>query len=146
MLDKTGRKIDNYNGGETSKGAMDEGQVKVAIGNWKQYGGGSQESPIAVFTGDSDNPPTHWNLKDLDGTIAYCEKIFTSDDNSKGWMKVTIPFTYNNTDEPTHIIISAASSRFGDYFTGGAGSTMYLDDIELLYDYETSQLTGPKIE
>ena len=73
--------------------------------------------------------------------------IFTQEHNDDGWMKVTLPLEYNNyTTTPTHIVISAASSRLGDYFTGGAGSTMYLDDIELLYDYETSQLTGPKIE
>ena len=128
-------------------GDYDEGQVRIAIGNWTT-GGGSKESPISIYTGDaSSTPPAHWNLQTFTGTIAYGEMIFTQEHNDDGWMKVTIPLTYNNiTATPTHIIISAASSRFGDYFAGGVGSTMYLDDIELLYDYETSQLTGPKIE
>lgn len=145
--------IDNYNGGgadDPKKGDYDEGQIKVAIGNWSHTkNGGSKECPIAVNTTDSSkNPlPAQWNLKTLDGTIAYCDMIFTQEHNDDGWMKVTLPLEYNNTATiPTHIVISAASSRLGDYFTGGAGSTMYLDDIELLYDYETSQLTGPKIE
>lgn len=139
--------IDNDGGGDLSKGEMDEGQIKVAIGKWENKYGGSAECPIAIFTGDSGNPPAHWNLKTLSGTIAYCDMIFTQEHNDDGWMKVTLPLEYNNyTTTPTHILISAASSRCGDYFTGGAGSTMYLDDIELLYDYETSQLTGPKIE
>ena len=52
------------------------------------------------------------------------------------WVKVTLKFDYKDLNKtPTHIIISAASSRCGDYFTGGVGSTMYLDDIQLLYDY-----------
>lgn len=145
--------IDNYNGGgadDPKKGDYDEGQIKVAIGNWSHTkNGGSKECPIAVNTTDSSkNPlPAQWNLKTLDGTIAYCDMIFTQEHNDDGWMKVTLPLEYNNTATiPTHIVISAASSRLGDYFTGGKGSTMYLDDIELLYDYETSQLTGPKIE
>jgi hypothetical protein len=140
-------KIDNDGGGDLSKGEMDEGQIKVAIGKWENKYGGSAECPIAIFTGDSGNPPAQWNLKTLSGTIAYCDMIFTQEHNDDGWMKVTLPLEYNNyTTTPTHILISAASSRCGDYFTGGEGSTMYLDDIELLYDYETSQLTGPKIE
>ena len=128
-------------------GEYEEGQVRIAIGNWTT-GGGSKESPISIYTGDaSSTPPAHWNLQTFTGTIAYGEMIFTQEHNDDGWMKVTIPLTYNNsTATPTHIIISAASSRFGDYFAGGVGSTMYLDDIELLYAYETSQLTGPKIE
>lgn len=127
-------------------GDYDEGQVRIAIGNWTT-GGGSNESPISIYTGDaSSNPPAHWNLKTFTGTIAYGEMIFTQEHNDDGWMKVTLPLEYNNTSAtPTHIIISAASSRFGDYFAGGY-STMYLDDIELLYDYETSQLNAPKIE
>lgn len=132
-------KVTKANGGGLNEGDMDEGQIKFAVGNWdykKNGNGGSKECPIAIDTRDSgDNPlPSQWNLKTHTGTIAYCDKIFTSNDNS--WKKVTLKFDYNNLNQiPTHIIISAASSRLGDYFTGGNGSTMYLDDIELLYDY-----------
>lgn len=141
------RKVEKANGGGLTTSDMDEGQVKVAIGNWSSSkGGGSSECPIAINTTQSNNPPAQWNLKTFEGTIAYCDMIFTQEHNDDGWMKVTLPLKYNNTSTtPTHIIISAASSRLGDYFTGGK-SSMYLDDIELLYDYETSQLTAPKIE
>ena len=142
------KQVSKANGGGLTTSDMDEGQVKVAIGTWSNTkGGGSKECPIAINTTQSSNPPAQWNLKTFEGTIAYCDMIFTQEHNDDGWMKVTLPLEYNNyTTTPTHILISAASSRCGDYFTGGEGSTMYLDDIELLYDYETSQLTGPKIE
>lgn len=142
------KQVSKANGGGLTTSDMDEGQVKVAIGTWSNTkGGGSKECPIAINTTQSSNPPAQWNLKTFEGTIAYCDMIFTQEHNDDGWMKVTLPLEYNNyTTTPTHIVISAASSRCGDYFTGGEGSTMYLDDIELLYDYETSQLTGPKIE
>lgn len=36
---------------------------------------------------------------------------------------------------PKYIIITGSASKYGDYFTGGNGSVLYLDDLELLYDY-----------
>jgi len=36
---------------------------------------------------------------------------------------------------PTYIIITASTSKYGDYFTGGNGSVLLIDDFELLYDY-----------
>ena len=118
---------------------FDKGQIKFAIGTWgkKQYGG-SDESPVAVNTA---NESTFWDIASLDETIAYCDKIFVGDGNDTGWQKVTLKFDYNsngqgsNPKNPTHIIISAASSMYGDYFEGAVGSTMYLDDIKLLYDH-----------
>ena len=45
-------------------------------------------------------------------------------------------FKYTSTQRvPTHILIVASASKYGDYFTGGNGSILYLDDLELLYDY-----------
>ena len=46
-----------------------------------------------------------------------------------------IPLKYKNlTEKPAYIIIVCSASKYGDYFTGGHGSTMYLDDFELVYD------------
>ena len=36
-------------------------------------------------------------------------------------------------------MISAAASYLGDYFTGGEGSTLYLD--ELTFEYDITKLT-----
>lgn len=127
------------------KGAWDKGQIKFAIGTWKpkekhngkQYNG-SEESPIAVNTADEG---TFFKIGELEQTVAYCEKIFEGNGTDTGWQKVTLKFDYNsngkgkNPTNPTHIIISAASSMYGDYFAGAEGSTMYLDDIQLLYDH-----------
>ena len=38
------------------------------------------------------------------------------------------------TRRPTHIVICAAASYLGDYFTGGIGSTLFVDEFELVYD------------
>ena len=51
-----------------------------------------------------------------------------------------IPFefelNYTSTSRvPKYILLTASSSKYGDYFTGGRGATLYIDDLELLYDY-----------
>lgn len=51
-----------------------------------------------------------------------------------------IPFEfeleYKSTSRiPKYILITASASKYGDYFTGGTGSILYLDDLQLLYDY-----------
>lgn len=51
-----------------------------------------------------------------------------------------IPFEfdidYKSTSRvPRYILITASASKYGDYFTGGSGSVLYLDDLELMYDY-----------
>lgn len=47
-----------------------------------------------------------------------------------------IELNYKSTSRvPTFILVTASASLYGDYFTGGAGSTLYLDDFLLGYDY-----------
>lgn len=47
-----------------------------------------------------------------------------------------IELQYKSTSRvPTFILVTASASAYGDYFTGGAGSTLYVDDFELGYDY-----------
>lgn len=36
---------------------------------------------------------------------------------------------------PKYIVITGSASKYGDFFTGGVGATLYLDDFELVYDY-----------
>ena len=134
-----GNKVDNDKNGPLTSSNYDKGQIKFAIGTWgKSKYGGSNESPVAVNTA---NTSTFWDIASLDETTAYCDKIFEGNGSDTGWLKVTLKFDYNsngkgkNPTNPTHIIISAASSMYGDYFEGASGSTMYLDDIQLLYDH-----------
>jgi len=47
----------------------------------------------------------------------------------------TIKLDYRDvTRTPKYIVIVAAASKYGDYFTGGVGSTLYLDEFEFIYD------------
>ncbi|MBO4944626.1 MAG: PCMD domain-containing protein [Muribaculaceae bacterium] len=53
------------------------------------------------------------------------------------YITVDIPLDYRATDRvPTYILMVCSASKYGDYFTGGAGSMLLIKKLELLYDYE----------
>lgn len=56
-----------------------------------------------------------------------------------GYIPFTIPLKYKEEcfgDQPSYIIIVCSASKYGDYMTGGKGSTLYVDDFSLVYDGE----------
>lgn len=47
-----------------------------------------------------------------------------------------IELSYRSTSRvPKYILCTASASKYGDYFTGGNGSVMCVDNFELSYDY-----------
>ncbi len=66
------------------------------------------------------------------GAMSDAEAVATN-----GWKQFTIDLKYaNTTTKPEYILVLSSSSKYGDYFTGGEGSVLYLDDFELKYDKE----------
>lgn len=64
--------------------------------------------------------------------IAYGQ--FTSGQTTTSYQKLTIPLEYRTVDRvPKYIIVVASASKYGDYFIGGVGSTLWLDEMELIY-------------
>jgi hypothetical protein len=121
----------------------DRAQIKIAIGTWeyKKYGG-TKDSPVLVNTTDES---TFVDFYTDPNTIANGDVIIYNDGYSvnKGekvskvtseWVEYTIPLEYRQfTTYPTHIIISCASSQFGDYFTGCDTAALWVDAAELIY-------------
>lgn len=117
------------------KGNYDKASIRIALGTWdfKKYGGDA-DSPVMF---DTTNPSTFVDFSTDASTIAFGEKIVSSDDSNpaKDWIQVTIPVEYRSqTTYPTHIIISCAASMYGDYFSGYDNSKLWLDGMELLYE------------
>lgn len=123
---------------------MDEAEIKFAIGNWAQRTyGGSADSPVQVNTTDES---TFIDYNTDPSTIAYGNLILHHDgyelngaakvtSDTGVWTEYIIPLDYKTyTVFPTHIIISAASSRFGDYFTGSDSARLWIDAVELIYE------------
>lgn len=125
-------------GYEFMQGKNDICQIQIFLTDWtapfrvKAYSSGS------VFV-DFNN-----NYILAHGEITSDENTVGKDGNTNGYIPFVIPLEYRSLTQPTYLVISAAASRYGDYFTGGRGSTLYLDELELIYDPD--QLTDEEFE
>ena len=127
-----------------SKNDYDRAQLKVAIGTWdyKKYGG-TKDSPVLVNTTDESTFVDYFTDP---STIANGDLIIYHDGysinngakvsaNTSNWIEYIIPIDYHNlTTYPTHVVVSFASSQFGDYFSGYSGSKLWVDKVELVYE------------
>lgn len=127
-----------------SKSDYDRAQIKVAIGTWnyKTYGG-TKDSPVHVNTTDES---TFVDFYTDPSTVANGDLIIYNDGyvinkgskvtaTTSGWIEYVIPLDYHTTTVyPTHIVISCATSQYGDYFTGYDGGKLWIDAVELIYE------------
>ena len=67
--------------------------------------------------------------------IAYGSLPLDQNVHSNGaWKEVNIPLVYSNINKkPTHLLVVFSASKYGDYFHGGEGSVLYVDDFSLEY-------------
>ena len=76
--------------------------------------------------------------KDEECVLAYGEQTWTSSFGPDGALQqIDIPIVYNDrakSNKPLYLVIVVSASKYGDYFSGAAGSVMYLDDFELIYE------------
>lgn len=114
-----------------SKGDPDNGIVYIALVTDQTMSYNSETWPQIVKTSSSSR-----QLFDPSGSnvVAYGEHVFTSATTEPGLVEITIPLNdVNPSLTVSNIIIVASASRYGDYFVGGDGSLLYLDDFELVY-------------
>ena len=103
----------------SKKGEMDACSIKMYLCDWS--------APFRV------NTSTSTFLQDDDPSIiAMCD--FTSNVTTNGYVEFTFPLQYRDARTPKYVVIVGAASRLGDYFTGGKGSTLWLDELSLVYD------------
>lgn len=122
----------------------DRASIQIALGTWdyRKYGG-TKESPVLVNTA---NKSTFVDYNKDESTIANAELILYGDGyeqlnngekvpaETSQWRQVTIPLKYHTkTVKPTHIIVSCAASKYGDYFTGSDDAKLWIDKVELVY-------------
>ena len=123
VVDKGGDKISN---GEQDKGII---YIALTSGEGESYDDGTQWSCIVRTKNQK------YFDKNADNIVAYGEKIWETSTEGDGMIEFTIPLDYRKLDVlPNRIVLVAAASQFGDYFQGSNNSTMWLDDIELIYE------------
>lgn len=102
----------------------------------------SQTWPFRVVTGNKK----FVNLKDK-GIIAYGEFYASPASAMTAYQSFSFDIVYRDTESiPTHILIVATSSKYGDYFTGSTSSVLYLDEFELGFDYNPASFAGTALE
>ena len=100
---------------------------------------------LPVKTGDkTTNGPTYKDetkIVDLDTDKTIIARgivnlsISDADGDGKAeWMEFELPLEYRDFRTPTYVIVTAASSYLGDYFTGGDGSVLLIDEFEFVYE------------
>lgn len=112
---------DNY----IAAGQTDQAQIYIALAT----------APVEIRTKPSDQKLFK---PDADEILAYGQVTWTDKFGPDGALqKVEIPLTYYDrakTTQAKYLIIVCSASKYGDYFSGGPGSVMYLDDFELVYE------------
>lgn len=103
-------------------GTMDKCQILVFLTDW--------DEPFRVMTAsgtfvDQDNDPH---------IIAH-GTIETDEDTGGMYREFECVLNYRDTTrKPKYVVAVACSSLYGDYFTGGQGSVMYVDNWEFVYE------------
>ncbi len=116
--------------------------INYASAEWKSLMGRPDSCHIYVALVDYTEPfevrtnPKNRKLFDRNApeVIAFGEMI--DGDDTGGYKAFEVEFKYRSTSRvPRYIIVVGAASKYGDFFTGGTGATLYLDQLSLSYDY-----------
>lgn len=102
-------------------GKMDVGQIMIFITDW--------DEPFEVNTLEG----RFVDLENDPGIIAF--GLFEPEGQTTSYRKFRIDLEYRDmVRKPKYIVITACASRYGNYFTGGVGSTLFVDEFELVYE------------
>lgn len=106
------------------KGVPDTCAIYVALTDWT--------APYEIRTN-----PRNRNLFDPSApyVIGYGQLNFSG--TMDNWKEFVIDIKYRDTSRiPTYIQITAATSKYGDYFTGGSGAVLWVDQFSFGWDLE----------
>lgn len=106
---------------EALKGRPDSCHIYIALSD--------KSEPYEIRT-----DPTNRQLFDKNDAniIAYGEYICGEDVPT--YQQIDIPLTYRAYRTPKYLVIVCSSSKYGDYYLAGEGSTLWLDEMELVYE------------
>lgn len=127
-FDYTSKVIDKAKDKPEMMGKQDICQIQVFLTDWE---GQFQINTTAHVFVDVENDPNIIAYGKLESNV----NTSTKDNLVNGYEPFTIKLDYRDlTRKPTMIVIVAAASKYGDYFTGGLGSTLYVDEFSFVYD------------
>ncbi len=108
---------------QSLKGQPDTCHIYVALTDWT--------APYEIRTKPSDRQLFD---KNADYVIAYGELVYSG--KMSAYEPFEIKLNYRDTSRiPSYLQITCSASKYGDYFTGGSGSVLYVDQFSFDYDY-----------
>lgn len=101
------------------KGQNDIAEIYVVLTDWDNWFlVNTSEKKFIDFAGDPN-------------IIAYGN--LTCNTNTNGYVSFEIDLEYRNNRTPKYCVLVCSSSKYGDYFTGGVGSVLYVDEFEFTF-------------
>lgn len=113
---------------EGLKGQPDSCSVYIALGDWEPVTYRNHQYPYLIRT-----RPSALHLMDMNDSHIIGLAQMTCGEDVNTWTTKTLNIEYRNERTPTTIIVVAASSKYGDYFTGGETSLLKIDELKLIY-------------
>lgn len=106
------------------KGKMDICQIYVVLADWPggYFAVNTASDPKVLINPAEGADPYIIGY----GSIEY-------NVNTNGYIEFEIPIEYRNDRVPTCCTIVCSSSKYGDYFTGGPGSVLLVDEFEFTF-------------
>lgn len=115
----------NYSNTEMAylKGRPDTCSIYIALTDWT--------APYEIRTN-----PNNRQLFDPNADYVIGYGTIERGSSMTSYEEFEIELNYRSTSKvPTYIMITCASSKYGDYFTGSSSSVLYVDQLSLDYDY-----------
>lgn len=116
-IDKVGEDAFSY-----LKGRPDSCHIYIALTDWDQ--------PLEIRTRPSERQLFDKNDSHV---IAYAEYISGQSDTQYQQKDLVLDYRYTDRT-PKYILVVASASKYGDFFTGGVGSKLLIDNFELIYE------------
>lgn len=117
------------------KGRMDIGQISVILADWdpanpyEGYPEGAIDDQGRFHV--INNAGQFVDFENDPAIIGYANYEFS--ESMENYEEFELKIDYRNERTPKVVVVVCASSRYGDYFTGGTGSTLYVDDFSFCY-------------
>lgn len=116
--------------------------ISSVTDGFEDYKGRPDTCIIWVALIDSPEPfeirtnPKNRHLFDPNGSEVVAYGSFELGEDVTQYTPFRVELNYKSTQrKPKYIIWTCSASKYGDYFTGGDGAILWVDDFELIYDY-----------
>lgn len=105
------------------KGRPDTAQIYIALTDWS--------APFEIRTN-----PRNQQLFNPDDPAVIAYGAVTYGSSVSTWTPLSVELEYRSTSRvPRYVLVVCTASKYGDFFVGGNGSVLTIDDITLEYDY-----------